>query len=73
MPVSKVVVMGWAMELTGTIVWLYGWLITGHPPLIHWHDLTPRWIAEWLPNIESEIGMATVLVGLVPIYWPRRQ
>lgn len=70
---NKAVIIGWAMELVGMAIWLYGWLTTGHPSLIHWHDFSPWWIADYLPNIESEIGMALMVVGLVPIYWPRRQ
>jgi len=35
--------------------------------------LTPSWFADWLPNIEAEIGLALVLVGLMSIYWPCRQ
>ena len=69
--VSKVVLIGWAIELLGTAIWLYGWLTTGHPSFIRWHDFSPWWIADCLPNIESEIGMAMMIIGLVPIYWPR--
>jgi hypothetical protein len=67
------VIVGWAIELIGTALWIYGYFVTGHPSLINWHDITPRWFAEWLPNIEAEIGLALVLVGMVPIYWPSRQ
>jgi hypothetical protein len=31
---------------------------------------TPKWVAEFLPNIESEIGMALMFAGMVPTYWP---
>jgi len=57
----------------GTALWVYGYFVTGHPSLINWHDITPRWFADWLPNIEAEIGLALVLVGMIPIYWPSRQ
>jgi hypothetical protein len=67
------VIVGWAIELMGTALWVYGYFVTGHPSLIDWHDITPSWFAEWLPNIEAEIGLALVLVGMVPIYWPSRQ
>jgi hypothetical protein len=33
----------------------------------------PWWIADFFPNIESEIGLALVYVGMVPIYWPPRR
>ena len=69
--VSKVV--GWIITLAGTALWIYGYFVTGNPSLIDWHAETPWWIADFLPNIESEIGMALAFLGLVPIYWrPRR-
>jgi hypothetical protein len=70
---SKAGVIGWAIELAGTALWFYGYFTVGHPPLIDWHANAPWWIAEWLTNIESEIGMALIFVGMIPIYWPPRQ
>jgi hypothetical protein len=67
---SKTVIIGWTMLSAGTALWLYGYLETGHPSLIDWHANTPWWIADFLPNIESEIGMALIIVGMGPIYWP---
>lgn len=71
--VSKVVIIGWIIELVGTALWLYGYFATGNPSLIDWHANTPLWIAEFLPNIESEIGMALVFAGMILIYWPFRR
>jgi hypothetical protein len=68
--VSKAVIIGWIIELAGIALWLYGYLATGHPALVDWHSSTPWWIADYLPNIESEIGMALICAGMVPIYWP---
>jgi hypothetical protein len=70
---SKAVIIGWIFELAGIALWLYGYFATGNPSLIDWHSSTPWWIADYLSNIESEIGMALVCVGLVPIYWPPRR
>jgi hypothetical protein len=71
--VSKAAITGWAISLAGTALWIYGYYATGHPSLIDWHATTPWWIADFLPNIESEIGMALAFLGLVPIYWqPQR-
>jgi hypothetical protein len=58
--------------LAGMALWLYGYFATGNPALIDWHD-TPWWISDFLPNIESEIGMVLVFAGMVPIYWPCRR
>lgn len=64
---------GWAIQLIGTAVWVYGYFVTGHPALVDWRRLTPWWLAEWLPNLEAEIGMALVFVGMVLYYWPSRR
>jgi protein-S-isoprenylcysteine O-methyltransferase Ste14 len=71
--VSKSVVIGWIIELAGAVLWLYGYYSTGHPPLIDWPSYTPWWIADFLPNIESEIGMVLVFAAMVPLYWPARR
>ena len=69
---SKVVIIGWIMSLSGTALWLYGYFATGNPTFINWHANSPWWIADFLPNIESEIGMTLAIVGMLPIYWPPR-
>ena len=67
---NKIVILAWAFSLAGMALWLYGYFVTGHPSLIDWRAYTPWWIADFLPNIESEIGMALVCVGSVLVYWP---
>jgi hypothetical protein len=71
--VSKAAIVGWIIELAGMALWLYGYFATGNPSLIDWHANTPWWIADFLPNIESEIGMTLVFAGMVPLYWPSRR
>jgi hypothetical protein len=68
--VRRVVIVGWIIEVVGLVLWTYGYFVVGSPSLIDWAAHTPWWIAEFLPNLESEIGMVLVLVGMVPIYWP---
>ena len=70
---TKVVIVGWVIELLGLAVWFYGYLTTGHASLLDWHSIAPWWIADCLPNLELEIGMGLMFAGMVPIYWPRRQ
>jgi hypothetical protein len=53
------------------IDWLYGYFVPGNPSLIDWHAHTPWWIADFLPNIESEIGMVLMLLSMAPTYSPR--
>jgi hypothetical protein len=53
-------------------LWLYGYYSTGTPPLIDWQAHTPWWIADFLPNINSEIGMALMFAGSALTFWPPR-
>ena len=69
---TKIVIFGWVILLAGTALWLYGYFVPGNPPLFDWHAHTPWWIADFLPNIESEVGMVLVFGSMVPIYWPPR-
>jgi protein-S-isoprenylcysteine O-methyltransferase Ste14 len=71
--VSKTVIIGWIVELVGIALWLYGYFATGSPSLFDWQAHTPRWIADFLPNIESEIGMVLVFLAMFPMYWPSRR
>jgi hypothetical protein len=68
--VNKRVIIGWIISLAGTALWLYGYYTTGNPSLIDWHANSPWWIADFLPSIESEIGMALAFAGTALIYWP---
>jgi hypothetical protein len=71
--VSKRVIIGWIISLAGAGLWLYGYVAIGDPSLINWQALTPWWIAGYLPNIQSEIGMLLMIAGMVPLYWPARR
>ena len=65
-----IAIIGWIVSLAGTALWLYGYFATGNRSLIDWHAHTPWWVADFLPNIESEIGMVLAFAGMLPIYWP---
>jgi len=67
---NKPAILAWIISLAGMTLWLYGYVVTGNASLIDWRADTPWWIADFLPNIESEIGMAVVCVGSVLVYWP---
>ena len=66
-------IVGWIIMLAGTALWLYGYFVSGHPSLIDWSADAPWWIAKFLPNIESEIGLSLTFIGMVPIYWPAQR
>jgi uncharacterized membrane protein YGL010W len=68
----KIVAIGWIVSLVGTALWLYGYFAMGRPPLIDWQAHTPWWIADALPDFESEIGMTLCFVGTALIYWPTK-
>ena len=68
---SKQAIIGQIVSLIGGAIWIFGYFVTGHASLIDWHAYTPSWIADFLPNIESEIGMAVCLGAMVAMYWPR--
>jgi hypothetical protein len=70
---SKAGIIGWIIMLGGTALWIYGYFAIGHPSIIDWRAHAPWWIADYLPNIESEIGMAMVFASMFPIYWPSRE
>ena len=70
---SRAVVVGWVISLAGTAVWIYAYFAAGNPSLIDWRATAPWWIADCLPNLESEIGMVLAFAGMVPIYWPARR
>jgi hypothetical protein len=72
-PTNKIALVGWIISFLGSAIWIYGYFVTGEPALIDWHAMTPWWIADFLPNLESEIGMALVAVAMVPMYWPARR
>ena len=68
--ITKTAVLGWIIFLAGSTISLYGYLADGHPSIVDWHSKAPWWIADFLPNVESELGMFLCLVGMVPMYWP---
>jgi hypothetical protein len=68
--VSKAVIFAWAVSALGMIFWVYGYFVPGSPPLINWSAHTPWWIADFLPNVQSEIGMVLTCLGTLLAYWP---
>jgi hypothetical protein len=70
---TKLAIVGWITSVFGMALWLYGYYSTGNPPLIDWHAHTPWWIADFLPNINSEIGMTIMFAGTALTYWPAQR
>ena len=69
---NRAVVAGWIMELLGTAFWIYGYFTIGHSSPIALPSRTPWWIADYLQNLETQLGMVIMLAGVVLVYWPSR-
>jgi hypothetical protein len=63
------ITVGWAASIAGLALWAYGYFVGDRPPFVPWPSLVPHWISEWLPNMESEIGMLLLVFGSLPLYW----
>ena len=63
----------WAAMIVGMALWGYGLFVTGTAPLIDWKSNAPWWIADYLPNMESELGLVLVCLGSLAPYWPRQR
>ena len=66
---SRLNMVGWALMTLGFALWGYGYLVTGHAPIVDWPNLAPSWIAEFIPNIEAEIGLVVMFLAMIPAYW----
>ena len=65
------IVTSWAAMIVGTALWGYGLFVTGTAPIIDWKSNAPWWIADYLPNMESELGLVLCCLGSLAPYWPR--
>jgi hypothetical protein len=60
---------GWAIYAAGFMIWLFGYVSTGHAAAFHWEGATPWWIFSFVPNLEAELGLALMFASMIPIYW----
>ena len=49
-------IVGWIGYVAGGLLWLYGYLVTGTKALVDWASISPTWVAEFMPNLEAELG-----------------
>lgn len=70
--IARMWVAGWSIVTIGTALWLYGYFTRGTQAFVDWPASVPWWIADFVPNMEAEIGLLLVLVGTVAIYSPTR-
>jgi len=69
-PLSKWAICGGIISGAGLVLWLYGYLSVGSPPLIDWYWIAPLWIAKLLRNMQCEVGMAFSITGMLLMSWP---
>ena len=62
-------IIGWGGYIVGALLWLYGYVVTGTKALVDWASFSPTWIAEFMPNLEAEIGMLVMCIAIVPLGW----
>ena len=64
---------GWVITALGCVLWTYGYFLGEANSLLDWPSFSPHWIADYLPNWQSEIGMALTLIASGPIYYAQIQ
>ena len=62
-------IVGWSGYVAGGGLWLYGYLVTGTQALVNWASISPTWVAEFMPNLEAELGMLVMCIAMVPLFW----
>jgi hypothetical protein len=60
---------GWAIYVVGFVIWLFGYLSTGHAAAFDWDVAARSWISSFVPNLEAEFGLALMFASMIPIYW----
>ena len=60
---------GWSTYTAGFVIWLFGYLSTGHAAAFDWDGAAPSWISSFVPNLEAEFGLALMFASMIPIYW----
>src|SRR5262245_14635794 len=69
---AKAKSIGWAIYVAGFVIWLFGYLSTGHAPLFDWKAATPWWISSFVPNLEAELGLALIFASVIlTLPWAR--
>jgi len=66
---AKAKSIGWAIYVAGFVIWLFGYLSTGHAAAFDWDGAAPSWISSFVPNLEAEFGLALMFASMIPIYW----
>jgi len=71
--VNRTAIIAYVISLAGAAIWVYGYFVTGQPSLVEWRAYTPWWVTDFLPDLQTEIGMALACAGTILCYWPPRR
>ena len=64
------IVIGWVLTIAGSALWTLGYFATsGSSSFLDWPSFSPQWIADYLPNWQSEAGLLMAFLGQVPILY----
>ena len=63
----------WILTVIGCAFWAYGYFVRTSQALIDWPAFAPTWIADYLPNWPSEVGLMLTVAGSVAIYYAEIQ
>ena len=66
---AKAKSIGWAIYVAGFVIWVFGYLSTGHAAAFDWDVATPSWISSFVPNLKAQFGLALMFASMIPIYW----
>lgn len=60
---------GWAGTILGCLLWGWGYLATGSLPFFMWSHFAPHWVSDFMINWQEELGVLTMLVASIPLYY----
>ena len=66
---TKAKSIGWGIYVAGFVIWLFGYLSTGHAAAFDWDGAAPSWISRFGPTHDAEFGLALMFASRIPIYW----
>jgi hypothetical protein len=61
---AKAKSIGWAIYVAGFVIWLFGYLSTGHAAAFDWNVTGQSWISSFVSNLEAELGLALIFASM---------
>src|SRR5262245_62729147 len=60
---AKAKSIGWAIYVDGFVIWLFGYLSTGHAATFDWDVVAPSWISRFVPNLGAQFDIAVMFAS----------